>query len=56
MFIMSLLGMTLKIVIKKEVFEKVDALMRVCDELELRMKENKEGSGGLMNSVLREVF
>ncbi len=41
---------------QNRIVEKVDALMSLCDEMELRVKENKESSGQLMNNVLREVF
>ena len=41
---------------QRRIVEKVDALMKFCDELELRIKENKEGSERLMGAVLREAF
>ena len=41
---------------QKRIVEKVDSLMKFCDDLENRIKENKESSEQLMNSVLREVF
>lgn len=41
---------------QKRIVEKVDALMKFCGELELRIKENKENSENLMGAVLREVF
>ncbi|MBC8215255.1 MAG: restriction endonuclease subunit S [Candidatus Marinimicrobia bacterium] len=41
---------------QKRIVEKVDALMRFCDELEFRIKENKGSSENLMGAVLREVF
>jgi len=41
---------------QKRIVEKVDTLMRFCDKLELRIKENKESSEKLMGAVLREVF
>jgi len=41
---------------QRRIVEKVDALMRVCNELELRIKENKESSDNLMGAVLREEF
>ncbi|MFW5846999.1 MAG: restriction endonuclease subunit S [Nanoarchaeota archaeon] len=41
---------------QRRIVEKVDALMGFCDELEERIKENKESIEQLMNSVLREVF
>ncbi len=41
---------------QKRIVEKVDVLMGLCDELELRVKENKEGSESLMGTVLRESF
>ncbi len=41
---------------QRRIAEKTDALMRFCDELELKIKENKECGVQLMNSVLKEVF
>lgn len=41
---------------QKRIVEKVDALMKFCDDLELRIKENKGSSEQLMGAVLREVF
>jgi len=41
---------------QRRIVEKVDALMKFCDELELRIKENKVNSEILMNAVLRESF
>lgn len=41
---------------QRRIVEKVDALMRSCDELDLRIKENKECGVQIMNSVLKEVF
>ncbi len=41
---------------QKRIVEKVDALMRFCDKLELGVKENKVNSENLMGGVLREVF
>jgi len=41
---------------QRRIVEKVDALMRFCDELELRIRENKKNSGLLMGTVLRESF
>lgn len=41
---------------QKRIVEKVDNLMKMCDELELRIKENKGNSEKLMGAVLREVF
>ena len=41
---------------QKRIIEKVNALMKLCDELELRVKENKESSEMLMGAVLEEVF
>lgn len=41
---------------QKRIVEKVDALMRFCDELELRIRENKGSSKKLMGVVLGEVF
>ncbi len=41
---------------QRRIVEKVDALMKFCDELELRIKENREGSERLMGAVLGEVF
>ncbi len=41
---------------QKRIVEKVDSLMGLCDELELRIKENKGSSERLMGAVLGEVF
>src|SRR3989339_583824 len=41
---------------QRQIVEKVDVLMSFCDELELRVKENKVNSEGLMSGVLREAF
>jgi len=41
---------------QRRIVGKVDALMKFCDELELRIKENKKGSERLMGAVLGEVF
>lgn len=38
------------------IVEKVDALIRFCDDLENKIKENSKNSKILMNSVLKEVF
>ncbi len=38
------------------IVEKVDSLMKLCDELEKRIKENKKDSEVLMGAVLRESF
>ena len=41
---------------QKRIVEKIDSLMGVCDELKLRIGENKENSERLMGAVLGEVF
>ncbi len=41
---------------QKRIVAKVDELMKFCDELELRIKENKRNSELLMVAVLRESF
>ena len=41
---------------QRRIVEKVDAFMEFCDELELRVGENKEGSERLMGAVLGESF
>lgn len=41
---------------QKKIVEKVDSLIGLCDELDLRVKKNKESSESLMGAVLREVF
>lgn len=41
---------------QKRIVEKVDSLIKMCDELELRIKENKKDSEKLMGAVLKEVF
>lgn len=41
---------------QKRIVEKIDYLMKLCDELEEKVKENQKNSKLLLNSVLREVF
>jgi restriction endonuclease S subunit len=41
---------------QKRIVEKVDALMKMCDNLELKIKENKINSENLMGAVLKESF
>ncbi len=41
---------------QKRIVEKVDALMKMCGELEEKIKENKKSSEVLMNVVLRDIF
>jgi len=41
---------------QKRIVEKVDRLMAYCDELEKKVKENKENSEKLMEAVLLESF
>lgn len=41
---------------QKRIVEKVDALMKLCNQLEAQVKENQKNSEALMNSVLREAF
>ena len=41
---------------QKRIVEKVDSLMKMCDELELRINENKKSSELLMGAVLKESF
>lgn len=41
---------------QKRIVEKVDKLMKVCDELELRIKESKKYNEKLMESILKESF
>ncbi|MBS3100088.1 restriction endonuclease subunit S [Candidatus Pacearchaeota archaeon] len=41
---------------QKRIVEKVDALMKSCDELENKIKESSKNSQMLMNSILTEVF
>ncbi|MCK5624779.1 restriction endonuclease subunit S [Candidatus Pacearchaeota archaeon] len=41
---------------QKRIVEKVDSLIGFCDELELRIGENKESSERLMRAVLGETF
>ena len=38
------------------IVEKVDQLMKLCDELEEKVKENQKNSELLMEAVLREAF
>ncbi len=41
---------------QKRIVQKVDQLMKLCDELEFQVKENQKNSKSLMNAVLREAF
>ncbi len=41
---------------QKRIVEKVDQLMKLCDELEEKVKENQKNSELLMEAVLREAF
>jgi restriction endonuclease S subunit len=41
---------------QKRIVEKVDQLMKLCDELEEQVKKNQTNSEKLMNAVLREAF
>ncbi len=41
---------------QKRIVEKVDQLMKFCDELEQKIKENQKNSELLMETVLREAF
>jgi type I restriction enzyme, S subunit len=41
---------------QKRIVEKVNSLMKMCDELWLKIKESKKGSEILMSAVLKEVF
>lgn len=41
---------------QKRIVEKVDILMKVCDELELRVEKSKEYSEKLMESILKDSF
>lgn len=41
---------------QKRIVEKVDQLMKLCDELEFKIQENQKNSTLLMQVVLREAF
>lgn len=41
---------------QKRIVEKVDQLMKLCDELESQVKKNQTNSEKLMSAVLREAF
>jgi len=41
---------------QKRIVEKVDQLMKLCDELEEKVKENQNNADLLMEAVLREAF
>jgi type I restriction enzyme, S subunit len=41
---------------QKRIVEKIDQLMKLCDELEEQVKKNQTNSEKLMNAVLREAF
>jgi len=41
---------------QKRIVEKVDQLMKLCDELGVKVKENQKNTDLLMGAVLREAF
>ena len=41
---------------QKRIVEKVDGLMKYCDELEVKIKQSKSDSEKLMQAVLQEAF
>jgi len=41
---------------QKRIVEKVDSLMKKCDELEKNIQENIKYSNLLMDAILRESF
>lgn len=41
---------------QKAIVEKVDRLMKVCDELELRIEQSKKYSEKMMESILKDSF
>jgi type I restriction enzyme S subunit len=41
---------------QKRIVEKIDHLMKLCDELEEKVKENQNNSELLMKAVLKEAF
>ena len=41
---------------QKRIVEKVDKLMKVCDELELRIEESKKYNEKLMQSIIKDSF
>ena len=41
---------------QKRIVKKVDSLMRLCDELEKKIEEQKEYSNKLMESAIKEML
>lgn len=41
---------------QRRVVEKIDKLMKYCDELEEKIKENKKNSELLMETILKETL
>ena len=41
---------------QKRIVVKVDELMKLCDELEVQIRQSKEDSERLMQAVLQEAF
>ena len=41
---------------QKRIVEKIDQLMKLCDELKIKVKENQKNANLLMEAVLREAF
>jgi type I restriction enzyme S subunit len=41
---------------QKRIVQKVDQLLKLCDELELKIEENQNSSELLMEAVLKEAF
>ena len=41
---------------QKRIVAKVDELMKLCDELEVQIRQSKEDSERLMQAVLQEAF
>jgi type I restriction enzyme, S subunit len=41
---------------QKRIFEKVDQLMKLCDEIEEKIEDNQKNSKFLMEAVLKEAF
>ena len=41
---------------QNRIVEKVEQLMRLCDELELKLRKEREDSGKLMETVVRGLL
>lgn len=41
---------------QKRIIEKVDSLMKLCDELEKKIEKQKDYSNRLMESIIKNIY